>query len=129
MCNTPPQGKRKAGRSDEVVEIAGTMNDTMYFNCPSTDDVKGEIRFNHQDTIAVFSKLRMSRYSSEERIMLKPSNAFIESVDKGDGSTGTILGDEFENGKEIPLSSRKITKCSLSWHSVGGGVLSSSADG
>ena len=48
--------------------------------------------------------------------MLKPSNAFIESVDKGDGSTRTIFCDEFENGKEIFLSSRKITECSLGGH-------------
>jgi len=61
--------------------------------------------------------------------MLKPSNAIIESVDKGDGATRTIFGDQFENGKEIFLSSRKITKCSFTWHSVGGGVLPSSADG
>jgi antirestriction protein ArdC len=86
----------------------------MYLNCPSTDDVKDEIGFDHKNTIAIFSKFGMSRYSSEERIMFKASNAIIEPVDKGDCSTRTIFCNEFENGKEIFLSGRKISECGLS---------------
>jgi hypothetical protein len=121
--------ERKTGGSQEVVEIAGTVDDTMYLNGLSTDGIEGEIRFDHQDAIAACTEPGMSRYSSEERIERKSPHTFIKSVDKRHGSSRTVYGDEFEDGKEILLSSRKITQCGLSGHSVVCGVLPSSADG
>ncbi|GEM_PF-3000606 len=101
-----------------MVKIAGTVNDTMDFNSSSAEDIEDEIRSNNQNTIAILTKFAVSRYSSEERIMLKPSNAFIESVDERYRSVRAIFCNEFENGKQIFLSNWKISECSLTWHSV-----------
>jgi hypothetical protein len=122
-------GKERAERSDKLVKIAGPVNDTMYLDSLSTNDVEDKIGFDHQNAIAVLSKFRMSRHSPEERMMLKPSNAFIKSINKGNGSAWTVLCDKLQNGKEIFLSSGKISKCSLTGHSSVDGVLSSSVGG
>jgi hypothetical protein len=54
----------------------------MYLDSLATNDVEGEIEFDDQDTITVFPKFGMSRYSSKERMVLKLSDAFIKSVNK-----------------------------------------------
>jgi hypothetical protein len=65
-----------------VVKIAGSVNDTMYLDGPPTDDVEDKIGFNDQDTVAVLSKSWVSRYPTQQRLVLKFSDAFIKSANK-----------------------------------------------
>lgn len=57
---------KRSAPEQRKVEIAGPVNDTMYLNSLSTDDVENKIGFDDQDTVAVLPKLRVSRYPSDE---------------------------------------------------------------
>jgi hypothetical protein len=86
--------KEESELSDEVVKIAGAVNDAMYLDSSSTDDIEDEVGVNNKDTITVLSKLRVSRYPPKERMMLKLSNTFIKSIYEGNCSAWTVLCDE-----------------------------------
>ena len=100
----------------EVVYIAGSMDDAMNLDSLAADNVKGEIIFNDEDPIPVFTKFRMSGYSSQKRMMFELRDTFIQSVDKRNGAAGAVCCDEFQNGNKIILSNRKVPKGGLTGH-------------
>jgi hypothetical protein len=53
-----------AGWLQEMIEVAGSMDDAMYLNLLATDDVENEVGLKDQDAITILSKLRMAWYSS-----------------------------------------------------------------
>jgi hypothetical protein len=114
--NSPARDKRRSAGSDEVVEITGAMNDAMYLDNPSTDDVENEVGLNNQDTITVLSEFRVARDPSKERMTHKPSNAVIKPIDEGKCPAWTLLCDELENGREIVFSCRKVAECDFTGH-------------
>jgi len=67
-------GKGESERSNQVIEIARAVNDTVYLNGPSSNDVEREVGLNHKNTITVLSEFGMSWDSPKERVMLKLSN-------------------------------------------------------
>jgi hypothetical protein len=69
-------------RLDEVIEIAGTVDDPVNFNLLTTDDVKDKVSVNNQDTISVLTKSGITRYATQKWMMLKPPDSFIEFIHK-----------------------------------------------
>ena len=70
------------GWLNEVIQISRPVDNSMYFNRPPADDVEGKVGFNNQDAVTVFSQFRMARGASQERMLLKQSNPFVELLDK-----------------------------------------------
>jgi hypothetical protein len=69
--------------SDQVVKIAGSVNNTMHLDGVATDDVKDEKGSDDQDPIPVGTEFGMSGNSSRKRMMFTLSNTPIHSVDNG----------------------------------------------
>jgi len=113
--------------SDEMIEIAGTVDDPMNFDLQATYDVEDKVGVNNQDTVSVLAKSRMTRYSTKKWMMLKPSNIFIEFVHKTESSGRTVLRYEIADGKKVVLRNRQKTKCVLTGHERDGGVYPSFA--
>lgn len=99
-----------------MVKIAGSVDNTMNFDGVATDEVKDEIGSDDQHPIPVFTEFGMSGNSSQKRMMFKLSNTLIQSVDKGKGSTGTVLCDKLQNRNEIILGNWKIPKSGFTGH-------------
>ena len=112
---------------DEMIEIAGTVDDPVNFNLLTTDDIEDKVSVNNQDTIPVLAKSGMTRYSTQKWMMLKPSNSFIESIHKSESSGGTVLCYEIVDGEKVDLRDGQITKCVLTGHERDGGVYPSFA--
>jgi hypothetical protein len=51
---------RNGEQSDEVINIAGSVNNTMNLDGLATDNVEDEIGFDDQDPIPLFTKFGMS---------------------------------------------------------------------
>ena len=101
----------------------------MNLDSLAADNVKDEIILDDQDPIPVFTKFGMSWYSSQKRMKFKLSNTFIQSVNKGKGSTGTVCCDELQNRTEIILGNRKVPKSEFTGHSLPDEVSSSFVGG
>ena len=119
----------KGGELDEVVYIAGSVNNAMNLDSLAADDVKDEIILDDEDPIPVFTKFRMSGYSSQKRMMFELRDTFIQSVDKRDRAAGAVSCDELQNGNEIILGNRKVPKGGFTGHSCVDEVLSSFVGG
>ena len=88
----------------------------MNLDSLATDNVEDEISFDDQNPIPIFTKFPMSGCSSQKRMKFKLRDTFIQSVDKGKGTTGTVCCDEFQNGNEIILGNRKVPKGGFTGH-------------
>lgn len=111
-----------------MIQIAGAVHNTMYLNRLATNKIEDKVGFNDENSVAVLTKPRMTRHTAQKGLMLKLSDTFIKSVNKGNGSSRAVLCDELKNGQEIILSSRKIPKGDFTRHSLADGVWSSSGD-
>lgn len=107
---------------DEVIEIAGTVDDPMNFNLLTTDDVEDKVSVNNQDTISVLTKSSMTRYAAQKWMMLKPPDSLIEFIRKRESSGRTILSNVIVDCKKVILRNRQITQSIPSRHVLGGGV-------
>ncbi len=114
--------------SNQLIEIAGSVNDTVNFNGVSADDVEDKVRFHKQDPIAVLPEFWMPGNASQKWVVFKLADPFIQLVDKGYCSGWAILCDELQNGKKVVLSNGKIAKRGFNGHEPDDGVLSSSVD-
>jgi hypothetical protein len=114
---------------DEVIKFAGSANNAMNLDSLTADDVEDEIGLDHQDPIPIFAEFGMSGGSSQKRMMFKLCDTFIQSVDKGKGSMGTVMCDELQDGNEILLGGRKVPKGGFTGHSLADEVLSSFVGG
>jgi hypothetical protein len=115
LCENAPQ-REMAGWLDEMIEVAGSVYHAMDFYLLAADDVENEVGFNHEDSISIFSKLWMPRYSPEQRVLLKQSNSFIQFVDKRQRSVRAIMSYEIIQRDQIVLRNREIAQCVFSRH-------------
>ena len=98
----------------------------MDFNGVAADDVEDKVGFDNQDPVTVLSEFRMSGDASQERVILKLAEPFIDLFNEGQCPSWTVICDEFQNGKEIVLGNRQIPKGSLTGHVLDGAAWSSS---
>ncbi len=61
-----------------MIQVAGSVNDTMNFNRPSADYIENKVGFNSQYPVSVGAKFGMARYSAKEGMSLQQTNSFVK---------------------------------------------------
>jgi hypothetical protein len=84
-------------RSDKMIKMARSTDDSGYLNSLSPDDIENEVGFDNQNSVAIFSESWITGHSTEIRILLKQHYAIIEFLNESQRTTGAILGDVVEN--------------------------------
>ena len=77
-----------------MIQIAGSVDDAMHFNLAATNNVKYKVGFYDENAIPIFSKFLVTRYPSEQWMLLERSNPIIKLVYKRACSIRTVVSNE-----------------------------------
>ena len=113
MRNAPPAERNE---SQEVIKIAGTVNDTVDLDGIAPDEVEDKVGFHHKDPIPRTSESRISRNAAEVRVTAQATDPAIELFDESRGSSRTVCRDEIQDMQQVFLGRRYIANGKLSGH-------------
>jgi hypothetical protein len=91
----------RKGRKDRnlnyVIEVARTVNHTMYFNGSPTDDIECKVGFDDKDTITGIFELVIPWYATKKWVSLKIGDALVKFINKGCCIGGAVICNPVED--------------------------------
>jgi len=91
-----------------VIEIAGTMDDTVNLHRGSAHPVEYKVGFQHEDPIPRAPESGIARDSPDMRVTAKPTDSAIELFHKSMGPFRTVLRYEIQHAQQIVLGRRQV---------------------
>ena len=107
----------KRRESQEVIKIAGTVNDTVDLDGTLPEAVEYKVGFQHEDPVPRASEGSISRNSPEARVTAQPTDPAIEFFDECGRSSWAVLRDEIQDAQQVFLGRRQVANWKLSGHS------------
>ena len=104
------------GESQEVIKIAGPVNDTVDLDGTLPDAVEYKVGFQHEDPVACTSESRISRNAPEKRVTAQPTDPAIELYDESGRLSRVVLRDEIQDVQQVFLGCRQVANWKLSGH-------------
>ncbi len=103
-------------KSQEVIKIAGTVNDTVNLNGAFSNAVEYKVGSQREDPIPRATEGSVSRNPPEVGVTAQPTDPAIELVDECGRPSRGVLRDEIQDAQQVFLGRREVANWNLSGH-------------
>ena len=100
----------KSGVLYNIVQIPGTVNNTMNLNRSTTNHVKYEVGFNDEDSITRILEFFVTWYMTKKRMYFQIADTLVDFFNKRCGVSWTVTCNPVEDWQKVVNGNRKVTK-------------------